>query len=73
MSPHPNFHPGGGMWANEFAIKTGADSYVAWGIPPDRERTEAEIKNALRDKYNDGLSWWYQIGIKDVPGFQGTA
>jgi hypothetical protein len=72
-SHYHDYHPAGEMWANEFAIKTGANSYVAWGIFPDRQRTEAEIEQTLCDKYNEGLWWWRKIGMKDVPGYTGTA
>lgn len=62
-----------GPWGNEFAIKTGNDKYVPWGVFPDSERTEVAVKNALLEKFNDQVSYFYKVGIKDIPGFQGMA
>jgi len=61
------------MFANEFAIKTGADKYVPWGLTNSEQVTEAYIKDALLGGYNQGLWPWQQIGIKDIPGYRGKA
>jgi hypothetical protein len=64
-----------GAWANEFAIKTGADAFVGWGIVRNGNWTvvlnDAGMKQELCDQFNDDLWPWQKINVADVPGYAG--
>jgi hypothetical protein len=64
-----------GAWANEWAIKTGPDAFIGWGIRRGNNwsvvLSDAQMKQELCDQFNKGLWWWQTIGVQDVPGYAG--